>query len=350
MKQVTSNSTRRMPRLRAGDVVEVLSAREILATLDDKGELENLPFMPEMLRYCGQRMTVHKVAHKLCEIITGEGGLLWMNNAVHLTGARCDGGSHGGCETACSFYWKEAWLWRVSPEGRDIDRISSLADDANVDLSVIERATKKQPDVDGSERFSCQATEILRATSGRIRFWDLNQYVADLRTRNVGLFGVIRTIVFRLFNVYQDLSRRVFPPWLLIKEGLPWGFVKGTARGQTPIRNLDLRVGEVVRIRSKDEIGSTLSAKRLNRGLGFEEEQARECGKTARVSRRVERCIDEKTGKMLTMKNPCIVLEGIVCRGIYHGNCPREYVPFWRETWLERVNSPAKQTSANGKS
>jgi hypothetical protein len=350
VKQVTSNSTRRMPRLRAGDVVEVLSAREILATLDDKGELENLPFMPEMLRYCGQRMTVHKVAHKTCEIITGEGGLHWMNNAVHLTGARCNGEFHGGCQTACSFYWKEAWVRRVSPEGRDVDRNVSLADDAKVDVSVIERAAKKEPDADGSERFSCQATEILRATSGHIRFWDVDQYVADLRTRNVGLFGVIRAILFRLFNVYQIASRRVFPPWLLIKEGLPWGFVKGTAKGRTPLEYLDLQVGEVVRIRSKDEIASTLSAKRLNRGLGFEEEQARYCGKTARVSLRVERCIDEKSGKMLTMKNPCIVLEGIVCRGVYHGNCPRQYVPFWRESWLERVNSPGKQTAASGKS
>jgi hypothetical protein len=237
----------------------------------------------------------------------------------------------------------------VRPDRRDVDRNAPLADDAELDVSVIERAAKKQPDVDGSERFSCQATEILRATSGRIRSWDLNQYVADLRTRNVGLSGVIRTIIFRLFNVYQDLSRRVFPPWLLIKEGLPWGFVKGTATGPTPIKNLDLQVGEVVRIRSKDEIARTLNAKRLNRGLGFEEEQARDCGKTARVSLRVERCIDEKTGKMLTMKNPCIVLEGIVCRGVYHGNCPREYVPFWREAWLERVAPPGAQTAASDK-
>ena len=39
--------------LRAGEWVEVLSAPEILATLDDKHELDGLPFMPEMLKYCG---------------------------------------------------------------------------------------------------------------------------------------------------------------------------------------------------------------------------------------------------------------------------------------------------------
>ena len=39
---------------KAGDLIEVRSAAEILATLDERGELENLPFMPEMLKFCGR--------------------------------------------------------------------------------------------------------------------------------------------------------------------------------------------------------------------------------------------------------------------------------------------------------
>jgi len=73
--------------LRVGDLVEVRSVEEILATLDGKGELENLPFMPEMVRFCGQRMTVHKVAHKLCDTIS-RSGIRKMENSVHLAGAR----------------------------------------------------------------------------------------------------------------------------------------------------------------------------------------------------------------------------------------------------------------------
>src|SRR5437867_2201701 len=99
--------------LKVGDWVEVLGEAEILATLDERGELDNLPFMPEMVKYCGQRLTVHKVAHKLCDTISGAGGLRRMNSAVHLTGARCDGSAHGGCQTACSMYWKESWLRKV---------------------------------------------------------------------------------------------------------------------------------------------------------------------------------------------------------------------------------------------
>ena len=93
------------------------SAEEILATLDERGELENLPFMPEMLAFCGQRLTVHKVAHKACDTIS-RSGMRRMTNAVHLTGSRCDGSAHGGCQTACSLYWKEQWLRRVDPGSR----------------------------------------------------------------------------------------------------------------------------------------------------------------------------------------------------------------------------------------
>jgi hypothetical protein len=51
----------------------------------------------------------------------------------------------------------------------------------------------------------------------------------------------------------------------------------------------------------------------------------------------VDQCLDERTGRLLTMKNPCIILEKTVCTGAFTSACPREYVPFWREIWLERI-------------
>ena len=50
--------------LRVGELVEVRSESEILATLDENGELENLPFMPEMLQVCGRRFRVDRPALK----------------------------------------------------------------------------------------------------------------------------------------------------------------------------------------------------------------------------------------------------------------------------------------------
>jgi hypothetical protein len=335
--------------LRVGDLVEVRSASEILATLDKKSELENLPFMPEMLPFCGKRLTVHKVAHKLCDTISAS-GMRRMENAVHLTGARCDGQAHGGCQTGCSFYWKEAWLKRVTPEEPAVGSGSEQRSAEVPDLRDLEMATRKADGPDGEVRYACQATELLRAAPIRLRFFDLRQYVTDVRCGNAGLLATLRTLLVGLFNAFQGRSTRMLPHYLRIKGGLHWGFVKGTAGNRTPTLQVALQPGELVRVRAKQDIMRTLDANRLNRGMGFEEEMARYCGHTARVTNRVERCIDERTGRMLTMKNPCIVLDNVVCAGAYHSNCPREFLPFWREIWLERVNGSMEQgaTSKGG--
>ncbi|MFC4112805.1 hypothetical protein [Nonomuraea zeae] len=323
------------PELKVGDVVEVLSAEEILATLDERGELDNLPFMPEMLRYCGQRLTVHKVANKLCDTMT-KTGMRRMNDAVHLTAARCDGSAHGGCQTACLLYFKTAWVKRASgpPTRQEVVPERPL-------LPLLEINTRRAPGPEGEELFRCQATELLRAAPERLPFRDPGQYVTDIRVGNAGVAATLRTIFLGLFNRYQRLSRR-FPRWLRIKGGLAWGFVgPGPHTGASPTGTTDLQPGELVRIKSKDEIIATLNTNRFNRGLGFEEDMARSCGRTARVVARVERCIDEKSGRMLEMKNPCIALDGIICDGVYKSNCPRAFIPFWREIWLERISEPS---------
>ncbi|WP_031164694.1 hypothetical protein [Streptosporangium roseum] len=353
MTQVQTVTGSGVLNLRVGEVVEVLSEAEIMATLDERGELDELPFMPEMLAFCGRRLTVHKVAYKLCDTISRT-GMRRMERAVHLTGARCDGQAHGGCQTACLMYWKEAWLKRVDPgapaapaPAASGESAASGASGGSVGLAagrrllpILEVAARKEPGPDGEERFSCQATELLRAAPTCLPLKDVRQYVTDVRTGNAGTFFALRALLVGLFNRFQDRSGRVLPSWLQIKGGLRWGFVRGRLVGATPSVTLDLQPGELVRIKSKEEIVETLNQDLLNRGMGFEEEMSRYCGQTARVLSRVDRCIDEKTGRMLQMKTACIVLEGIVCAGAYTVSCPREFIPFWREIWLERVEEP----------
>jgi hypothetical protein len=319
--------------LKVGDLVEVRSAEEILATLDERGELENLPFMPEMLAFCGQRLTVHKVAHKVCDTIS-RSGLRRMTNAVHLTGSRCDGSAHGGCQTACSLYWKEQWLRRVDPDSEPAP--SSPAHSRHM-LPILEINTRKESGPDGEVRHSCQATELLRAAPTCLPFKDLGQYVQDVSSGNANVPSVLRAFGVAMFNRLQSTSKKILPRRLWFRQGMRWRFLKGGVVGRTPTRKLDLQPGERVRIKSRDEILATLDENLLNRGMGFDEEMSRYCDQSAIVQARVERCIDEKTGRMLTMKSPCIILEGIFCAGVYNANCPREFVPFWREIWLERV-------------
>jgi hypothetical protein len=41
------------------------------------------------------------------------------------------------------------------------------------------------------------------------------------------------------------------------------------------------------------------------------------------------------------MKNPCIVLDGIICEGAYNASCPRSIPAYWREVWLDKITEPA---------
>jgi hypothetical protein len=330
--QTERDSRPALLNLRVGDRVEVRSEAEILATLDERGELDSLPFMPEMLPYCGKVLTVDKVAHKVCDTIT-RGGLRRMEHAVHLTGVRCDGSAHGGCQNACLVYWKEDWLRRADePTPEPIDLPS-----ARITLPLLETATRKEPGPDGEERFACQATELNRATPERLPVTHLGQYVADVRTGNANVFWVVRAFLVGVFNRLQSLSKRVLPRRLWFRGGKRWRFLAGRAVGRTPTVEVGLQPGDRVRIKSKDAILDTLNADLLNRGLGFDEEMSRFCGREARVERRVQQVIDEKTGRMMHMKNPCIVLENLVCEGAYNANCPRAWICFWREIWLERI-------------
>lgn len=324
--------------LRVGDLVEVRSAEEILATLDENGELDSLPFMPEMLQFCGRQFTVYKVAHKLCDTMTRT-GMRKMSRAVHLSGARCDGQSHGGCQTACMIYWKEAWLTRVNPGSDPEPGLPPEPGTPRMSLPLLQITTRKDSAPDGEERFRCQATELLRAAPECLPLRDLGQYVQDVRSGNVGVHAVLRAFFVGLFNRFQGYSTRILPRRLWFREGLRWGFVKGSGT-RTPTEHTNLQPGEMVRIKSKEEILKTLNKDLLNRGMGFEEEMSRYCGREARVLRRVDRCIDEKTGRLLHMKNPCIVLEDTICAGAYNANCPRAIYSFWREIWLERVPEP----------
>jgi len=85
---------------------------------------------------------------------------------------------------------------------------------------------------------------------------------------------------------------------------------------------------------------ATLDTAGSNRGLSFDAELVPYCGKVYRVKTCVEKFIDEKTGKMKTLKTPAVILEGVTCRSLYSGQrmfCPRSIHLWWREIWLEQV-------------
>ena len=123
------------------------------------------------------------------------------------------------------------------------------------------------------------------------------------------------------------MSRRKLPERLRFREGLSWGFIQGKVTGRTPTEQLNLQPGELVRVKSREEIMATLDQNLLNRGMGFDAEMSRHCGRTAVVQSRVDQCLDERTGRLLTMKNPCIILEKTVCTRCLHLGVPSRVRP-----------------------
>jgi hypothetical protein len=314
--------------LRAGEWVEVRSAKEILATLDAKQALEGLPFMPEMLQYCGQRFRVYKSAHKTCDTIK-QYVIHKMDSTVHLENLRCDGSGHDGCQAKCLIFWKEAWLKRV-PDG-------ASTSSAPVSQAVFDRllsASRAPADpVSGEPRYRCQATDMLKATTlvRRRERWDPRFYIKDLTSRNVTIGQMLGHGAHAAFNAFtRKWFNWRYPP------------LKGLAKGKTPTAALNIQPGELVQVRSKAEIMQTLSPELRNRGLWFDIEMVAHCNSTFRVLDRVEKIVDEKTGKMMRMANPCLILDGVICTGhnaIDRMFCPRAIYPYWREVWVKRVGT-----------
>ena len=337
-----AGSIRRRLGLRAGEWVIVRSKQQILATLDERACLEELPFQPEMFAFCGQRMRVAKVAHKTCDNIRKTGGRR-MKDAVHLEGARCDGAGHGGCQADCVFFWKEAWLRR---EG-DVPVADTLGHKCTE--SMVAGAARASGHEDGEDPvWVCQTTKLYDATT-LLHWWDVRQYVRDVTSGNHGAWHMVKLLVFagyrKLFKFrYGHRHLRGFYNWFQgLRGGKPYPLDGGLiADGKpTPTEILDLKVGEWVEVRSQDEILATITKNGFNRGMRYDMEMSKYCGERFRVQMRVDRLINEVTGKMMTMKNPCIQLENVYCRAECTPRrigCPRASNTYWREIWLRRVN------------
>lgn len=339
---MSASSTRHgVLNLKAGEWVEVRDQEEILATLDQHGRLENQPFMPEMLQYCGKRIRVSKRADKTCQYVVGW-SIRRVKDSVHLDGVRCDGTGHGGCEASCLIFWKEAWLKRAEPHLVSAAHLqrrgAASAQDGGPCTTQDILAASQTTNPGGEQIHSCQATEVFKFSS-HMSLWDPRQYIRDLRSGNLrhdfsgdsrsarvlefllGILQVIRALVMSFFTEYRHLN---YPA------------TTGTLE-TTSIEVLDLQPGELVQVRSRAEILATLDKESRNRGLLFDGEMYPYCGGIYRVLRRVHHIVDDKTGKMVDMRNPCIVLDGVVCRSDYHRLCPRAIYPYWRENWLQRV-------------
>jgi len=102
----------RVLNLEPGEWVEVRPAKEIQATLDSRGRLRGLIFMPEMQQFCGRRFRVFKKVKNIV-LETNQEMRTIGSPTVFLEGVWCDGSYHAGCDRACFCFWREEWLRRI---------------------------------------------------------------------------------------------------------------------------------------------------------------------------------------------------------------------------------------------
>ncbi|MGH9560179.1 MAG: hypothetical protein ACRD3S_01890 [Terracidiphilus sp.] len=349
------NSIPKSLELKAGELVEVRSQEEILSTLDKNGCLDGMPFMPEMFAFCGKRLPVYKRAHKTCDTICWSGSRRIVN-AVHLEDARCNGQAHGGCQADCLIFWKEAWLKRATPVPVAQPNRGPLPRSAPADIAgctendVVAKATKTGGAATDEPIYVCQATQLWQASSP-LKWWDLRQYWEDYTSGNFSLKWMLGVLCYAnynalmnatgnwhlrkpltwIYNTVQKLRRRSSHP--RAKGRIPSG-------APTPIVKLDLQPGEMVRVKSFETIRDTIDQDYRNRGMKWDAEMVPHCNRIYRVRKRVQKLIDEKTGKMQHLKSEPIILDGAICQSRYSEHryfCPRAIFPYWREIWLERI-------------
>lgn len=295
-------------RLVPGDWVEVRSEAEITATLDHRGTLDELPFMPEMWRFTGRRFRVKSRADRT--VVDGH-GVRRMERAVHLDGLTCDGAGHGGCQRSCVLFWKEAWLRRVE------DEPTELPPSRRVPLPLWR--------ADGGGGTFCQATQLARATAP-LPVYHVRPHLAALWGEDTSARDLGKSLLVLAHDLLQQR----------LLGGRTWAIVPGSCRGTTPSVSLGLVAGERVRVKEEREILATLDEQGKNRGLHFSREMLPFCGQEATVLRRCDRFIPDDRPALLAVKDT-VLLEGLAYRALSRLAVPRGEYFFWRECWLERI-------------
>jgi hypothetical protein len=144
-------------------------------------------------------------------------------------------------------------------------------------------------------------------------------------------------------------KRRLAFPWnryakLWLKRAhyisLRW---QGGSTAQTSAREfaqeVPLNTGDLVKVRTRSEIDSTLDPFKELKGCAFLPEMYQYCGTQQRVLKSMQRFLDERDYRVKKVRG-VILLENVICNGTpAFGACDRCCFFFWREEWLEKVES-----------
>jgi hypothetical protein len=157
-------------------------------------------------------------------------------------------------------------------------------------------------------------------------------------------------ILVLIRRFYKTLNRHYFPRTVL-KTAIPLIPITrvlapktssnprhATSKETSKVQTNTLQIGDLVQVRSWEEIKKTLDKNGKMRGLYFMPSMKKYYGKQYKVIKIIQN-IKLDNGMRRRMRAPTVFLEGVCCNGI-GTNCDRTCFHFWREEWLQRIVLP----------
>ena len=224
---------------------------------------------------------------------------------------------------------------------------------SQADVWIAARA--EGPPLRNETTYTWQATQLPHFTA-HLRWWDIRQCLQDLVSGNVKLGRFLSSLCYAGFLVCPIEGDDCGPAAALALRPVPGSL------GRRPIPQEDRHLaaglacsgfehepaaGELVRVKSYADIVATLDGANKNRGRFFDAELVPFCAREYRVRRQLTDFIDEKTGRMASLKTPAVILEDVWCQSRYSACrvfCPRSIFSWWREAWLEKISERSQGT------
>src|SRR5436190_12760490 len=108
-----------------------------------------------------------------------------------------------------------------------------------------------------------------------------------------------------------------------------------------------LRAGDWVEVRSKEEILATLDKQGRLETLPFMPEMFEHCGQRFQVFKRAHKTCDPPSGMQARRMPNAVHLAGVRCDGAGHGGCQAGCLIFWKDAWLKAVDAPRAAGTTN---
>jgi len=101
----------------------------------------------------------------------------------------------------------------------------------------------------------------------------------------------------------------------------------------------EFTAGELVRVRTREEIDSMLDPFHETKGCAFLDSMYEYCGTVQKIYVKVERFLDERSFKVRSARG-LYFLENLQCTGTeVFGRCDRRCYYFWRADWLDKIDT-----------